>query len=596
MIPERLAALRAEMKKRNIDYYFVPTADFHESEYVGEYFKARKYITGFTGSAGVAVIGLEEAGLWTDGRYFIQAEEQLKDTTVTLYKMGQEGVPTVKEYLESKLKMGNILGFDGRVVNTSLSEDFEDIAIAKEATLYTKEDLIDIIWKERPALPASKTWILEECYAGESVSSKLKRVREKMNEYGADTHIVSCLFDNEWMFNLRGDDIEHVPVNLCFSLITMDKAFYYINEADVDDKVRKYLEDNKVTLRPYEAIYEDAATLSKDSKVLMNCAQVNRRITDSLPGGIEIIDEANPAELMKAMKNDIELENLRKAHVKDGVAMTKFMYWLKNNVGKIEMNEVTVADYLAKLRSEQEHFVDLSFGTIAGYGPNAAMMHYSASIDKCATLKPEGMLLVDSGGHYLEGSTDITRTFALGPVTSEMKRDFTAVLRANRNLANARFLYGCSGLNLDILARGPIWDMDLDYQCGTGHGVGYLLNIHEGPNGFRWKVVPERKDSGILDEGMFTTDEPGIYLEGKYGIRLENELICRKGAKNEYGQFMYFEDITLCPFDLDLIDEEELTKTDKKRINEYHKRVYEKLSPYMTKEENDWLKEYTRAI
>ena len=596
MIQERLKSLRDEMRKRNIDYYIVPTADFHESEYVGEYFKARKWITGFTGSAGTAVIGMDEAGLWTDGRYFIQAENQLKGSGVTLFKMAQEGVPTINEYLEKNLKNGGVIGFDGRVVNTRLAEAFKEIADKKSGSLYTSEDLIDIIWNDRPSLPTSKAWILEEKFSGESVTSKLERIRKEMKECGADTHIMTCLFDIEWTFNLRGGDIEHVPVNLCFALIDEKNASYYINEADLDDKVKTYLKNNGVTLRPYEAIYDDVKNIPASAKVLLNKAQVNSRITDLLPKTATIIDKANPAELMKSCKNEVELQNLIKAHIKDAVAMTKFMYWLKTNVGRIEMTEVTAQDYLANLRAEQEGFIDLSFGTISAYGPNAAMMHYSATSDNCAALEPRGMLLVDSGGHYYEGSTDITRTFALGPVTDIEKKHFTAVLRANMNLSHARFLYGCSGLNLDILARGPIWDMDLDYQCGTGHGVGYLLNIHEGPNGFRWKIVPERKDSGVLEEGMCTTDEPGIYLEGQYGIRLENELICRKGAKNEYGQFMYFEDMTFVPFDLDLVDERYLNAIDKERLNEYHKKVYETISPYLTDDEKNWLKTYTRQI
>ncbi|MBQ9340854.1 MAG: aminopeptidase P family protein [Lachnospiraceae bacterium] len=596
MIQERLKSLRDEMRKRNIDYYIVPTADFHESEYVGEYFKARKWITGFTGSAGTAVIGMDEAGLWTDGRYFIQAENQLKGSGVTLFKMAQEGVPTINEYLEKNLKNGGVIGFDGRVVNTRLAEAFKEIADKKSGSLYTSEDLIDIIWNDRPSLPTSKAWILEEKFSGESVTSKLERIRKEMKECGADTHIMTCLFDIEWTFNLRGGDIEHVPVNLCFALIDEKNASYYINEADLDDKVKTYLKNNGVTLRPYEAIYDDVKNIPASAKVLLNKAQVNSRITDLLPKTATIIDKANPAELMKSCKNEVELQNLIKAHIKDAVAMTKFMYWLKTNVGRIEMTEVTAQDYLANLRAEQEGFIDLSFGTISAYGPNAAMMHYSATSDNCAALEPRGMLLVDSGGHYYEGSTDITRTFALGPVTDIEKKHFTAVLRANMNLSHARFLYGCSGLNLDILARGPIWDMDLDYQCGTGHGVGYLLNIHEGPNGFRWKIVPERKDSGVLEEVMCTTDEPGIYLEGQYGIRLENELICRKGAKNEYGQFMYFEDMTFVPFDLDLVDERYLNAIDKERLNEYHKKVYETISPYLTDDEKNWLKTYTRQI
>ena len=328
----------------------------------------------------------------------------------------------------------------------------------------------------------------------------------------------------------------------------------------------------------------------------MDGGAVNYRISSSLDKNIKVVDKPNPTELMKAIKNKTEVDNTRKAHVKDGVAFTKFMYWLKTNIGKIPMTEISASDYLEARRREQDNFIELSFETICAYGPNAAMMHYAATPETDTELKPEGFLLVDSGGHYFEGTTDITRTMALGPITDEMRLHFTTVCRSNLNLANAKFLYGCTGLNLDILSRGPLWEMGIDYKCGTGHGVGYVLNVHEGPNGFRWKVVPERHDNGTLEEGMITTDEPGVYLEGKYGIRTENELVCHKAEKNEYGQFMCFENITYAPIDLDAIDPELMTGREKKLLNDYHKMVYETLSPYMTAEENEWLKHYTRAI
>jgi Xaa-Pro aminopeptidase len=299
---------------------------------------------------------------------------------------------------------------------------------------------------------------------------------------------------------------------------------------------------------------------------------------------------------MKAIKNETELKNTRLAHLRDGVAFTKFMYWLKTNVGKIEMDEYTVGCYLDSLRAQQEHFLDLSFEDISAYGPNAAMMHYAADKETAAPLKPEGFYLIDSGGHYLEGTTDITRTIVLGPLTEQQKLHFTTVCVSNMNLANAKFLYGCRGLNLDILCRGPLWQMALNYKCGTGHGVGHILNVHEGPNGIRWQVVPERSDSGVLEAGMITTDEPGVYLEGEYGIRTENELICVKEEKNEYGQFMAFENITYAPIDLDGIDPEEMTGRERGWLNDYHKMVYEKISPFLTDEEREWLKVYTREI
>ena len=596
MIPERLTALREEMKRRGIDIYVVPTADFHESEYVGEHFKARKFITGFTGSAGTAVITLTEAGLWTDGRYFVQAEKQLEGSTVTLYRMAEEGVPTVEEFVKDKLPEGGCLGFDGRVVNAAWGEKLEKITTEKNGKLYVSEDLIDLIWKDRPALSKAPVFLLEEKYSGKSTKDKLKDVRTKMAEEGADTHILTSLCDIAWLLNVRGGDIQSVPVVLSYLVLTGKECIWFLQEEVLDDTVRAYLTENGIQTRPYDAVYEYVPQIAADAVVLMNKNGVNYRICSELNKTIRVINKPNPTELMKAVKNKTEVDNTRLAHVKDGVAVTKFMYWLKTNIGKIPMTEISASDYLEARRREQDNFIDLSFSTICAYGANAAMMHYSATPESNAELKPEGFLLVDSGGHYYEGTTDITRTFVLGPISDEMKKHFTAVCRSNMNLANAKFLYGACGLNLDILARGPLWEMGIDYKCGTGHGVGYILNVHEGPNGFRWKIVPERHDSGILEEGMITTDEPGVYLEGKYGIRTENELVCHKAEKNEYGQFMEFENITYAPIDLDAIDPEQMSMRERKMLNDYHKKVYEVISPYLTEDEKEWLKKYTREI
>lgn len=593
---KQLTALRDEMQKRGIDAYVIPTSDFHESEYVGDYFKARQFICGFTGSAGTAVVTAGKAGLWTDGRYFIQAAAQLSDSGFELYKIGEEGVPTITEFLKAELGEGAVLGFDGRVINASLAESYKEVVDEKKGSLFVKEDLIDLVWAERPEMPGTQTWILKEEYSGESTASKIGRIRDKMKEAGADYHLISSLYDNAWILNLRADDIKNVPVFLSFLLIGMEEVTLFIQEKALNDEVKAYLDENQIQVRSYWDVYEAVSELPQNSAVLLDKKLVNYCIVSSIPEGVKVINHENPSEMMKAIKNETELKNTRLAHLRDGVAITKFMYWLKKNVGRIDMSEYTVSKYLDGLRAQQEHFLDLSFEDICAYGPNAAMMHYSASEDNAAKVKPEGMLLIDSGGHYLEGTTDITRTFILGPITDKMKLHFTTVVRCNMALANVKFLYGCAGLNMDVVCRGPLWEMGIDYKCGTGHGVGHILNVHEGPNGFRWKIVPERKDSGTFEEGMITTDEPGVYLEGEYGIRIENELICVKDEKNEYGQFMRFENITYCPIDLDGIDPDELSKREKKQLNDYHKMVYEKLSPFMTEEENEWLKEYTRAI
>ncbi len=583
------------MEQRGIDIYVVPTSDFHESEYVGEYFKARKFITGFTGSAGTAVITKTQAGLWTDGRYFVQAKNQLKDSTVTLFPMGEENVPTVAEFVKENLPPKGCIGFDGRVVNGKAGEEYKNIADEKKGRLYVEEDLVDLIWEERPPMSKKPFFILEEKYSGQSTKEKLQEVRGEMEKEKADIHILTSLYDIAWLLNVRGGDIDYVPVVLSYLVLSKEECVWFLQQEILTEEQKSYLKDNGIVTKEYEEIYSYVPEIPGDKKALLHKSEVNYRIVNALKDTVEIIDKENPTELMKSVKNKTEAENTIKAHVKDGVAFTKFMYWLKNSIGKEEITEISASDVLENFRRQQENFLDLSFDTISAYGANAAMMHYSATEETNALLKPEGFLLVDSGGHYLEGTTDITRTMALGPITEEMRLHFTTVLCSNLNLASARFLHGCTGRNLDILSRGPFWKLGIDYKCGTGHGVGHILNVHEGPNSFRWQKregVPE----AVLEEGMITTDEPGVYIEGAYGIRTENELLCKKGVKNEYGQFMEFETITYAPIDLDAIDPNLMTEEQRAVLNEYHKKVYEVLSPYMTQEENKWLKEYTRAV
>lgn len=596
MIKERLAALRSRMQEKNVDVYVIPTEDFHASEYVGDYFKVRKYMSGFTGSAGTLVVTNTEAGLWTDGRYFIQAENQLKGSTIDLYKMGQPGVPTVEQFIEEKVPEHGCLGFDGRVMNAGMGLKLKEQLEKKNAVVDDSEDLADAIWTDRPELSKEPIYLLDVKWVGKSRADKIAEIRETMAEKKADTFILTSLDDIAWLFNIRGNDVENNPVVLSYAVIKAEKCLLFVQEEAVCDKVREELEKDGVTLCPYNSIYEYVRTLPAAERVLLSRSRVNYAILSSLHKESTILDEINPTTLKKAVKNEVELENLRKSHLKDGIAVTKFMYWLKKNVGKQTITEISASDYLEERRKEQEGFIELSFNTISAYQANAAMMHYKATPESDAVLKPEGFLLVDSGGQYYEGTTDITRTFVLGEIPDEWKMHFTLVAKSMLNLANAKFLYGCTGLNLDILARGPLWNIGVDYRCGTGHGVGYLLNVHEGPNGFRWKRVPERDDYAVLEAGMVTTDEPGVYVENSHGIRTENELVCQKAEKNEYGQFMKFETITYAPIDLDGIDPAYLNEVDKKQLNDYHAMVYEKLAPNLTREEAEWLKEYTRAI
>ena len=591
---ERVDKLRSLMAEKNIDAYVVPTADFHQSEYVGEHFKARKFITGFSGSYGTAVITKDDGGLWTDGRYFFQAENQLAGSGIRLMKMFVGDTPSIAEYLQANIPEGGTVGFDGRVLSMGEGQEYEKALSAKNININYSEDLIDAIWEERPSLSKKPAFFLEEKYSGESSASKLSRVRKAIAEHGADTHIIASLDDVCWLLNIRGDDIDFFPLLLSYAIVTMDKVELYVNDAKLNDQIHEELAKNKVTIHPYNDIYEDIKKLGADSTALIDPMKMNYALYKNIP--CNIVEAANPTILMKAMKNNVELENIKEAHIKDGIAITKFMYWIKNRYDKEPITELSSAAKLTELRAAQEGYIRDSFEPLCAFADHAAMMHYSPSKESDVQLKSGAFFLNDTGGGYYEGSTDITRTFVLGSVDQQMKKYFTAVVRAMMRLSRARFLYGCYGYNLDVLARGPIWDLDLDYQCGTGHGVGYLGNIHEAPTGFRWYVVPSKNEHHQLEEGMVITDEPGIYEDGQFGIRIENEFIVRKGTKNKYGQFMYFETVTFAPIDLDGIDPEEMSRDEREWLNQYHKDVYEKIGPHLTDEEREWLKEYTREI
>ncbi len=596
MIRQRVETLRKYMREAGIDIYLIPTSDFHESEYVGGHFKAREFMSGFTGSAGTLVVTQTQAGLWTDGRYFIQAEAQLKNSGIDLYKMGMKDVLSVEDFVIENIPEEGKLGLDGRVINSRLGIKLEERLKEKNASISYNRDIVDEIWEDRPALSCEPAFLLDIRYAGKSRKEKLEDLRKKLEEEKADVFILTCLDDIAWLFNIRGNDIPYNPVVLSYVIITKEKGYFFVNEGVLNTEIKEAFQVDQIEIMPYDAIYDFVKQFSGTDVVLLDKGKVNYAIIRNLNPDIKIIDKVNPTTLAKAVKNEVELENLRKSHLKDAVAVTKFMYWLKTKVGKEEITEITASDYLENLRREQEGFIELSFDTICAYQEHAAMMHYSASKETDVSLKPEGLLLVDSGGQYYEGTTDITRTFVLGSIEEEWKKHFTLVVKSMLNLANAKFLYGCTGLNLDILARGPLWNLGIDYRCGTGHGVGYLLNVHEAPNGFRWKHVPERNDQAILEAGMVTTDEPGVYIEGSHGIRIENELICKKAEENEYGQFMNFEMLTYVPIDLDGIDKQYLNSTDIEQINRYHQMVYEKVSPYLNSEEREWLQIYTREI
>lgn len=597
----KIGQLRDRMKELGIDAYLVPTADFHESEYVGEFFKCRHFLTGFNGTAGTAVITMDKAGLWTDGRYFVQAEEQLSGSEIKLYRMGEPEFPTLDEFLEEELPVDGYLGFDGRVVNSELGYGLQNLLQEKNVTINCSKDLVGEIWTSRPAMSCEPIWSLDVKYAGKSTVEKLSALRDAMKKNKAQIHLMTALDEIAWLFNLRGNDIVNNPVFLSYALITQDEAYLYVQKEAIkeDTKMGKEvcaaLAEAKVQVKEYAEFLQDVAAL-KNEKILLERKKASFAVCESIDASCRIIDEMNPCATMKAVKNATEIENMRRAHLKDGIAVTKFMYWLKHTIGTCDMTEMTAAHKIEELRAEQGNYIEPSFVTIAAYKENAAMCHYHPSDEVCKKLKPEGLLLVDSGGQYLEGTTDITRTYALGPLTEKEKEYYTIVAAAMLKVSTMKFLHGCRGINLDYTIREAFWKRGLDFAHGTGHGVGYLSNVHERPNGLRWKVVPERQDSAVIEPGMICSDEPGLYFAGDFGTRTENLILCVEDEKNEYGQFLKFEFLTKAPIDLEALDTRFMDDADIERLNTYHKDVYETISPYMNDEEKEWLKHVTREI
>lgn len=597
----KIGQLRDRMKELGIDAYLVPTADFHESEYVGEFFKCRHFLTGFNGTAGTAVITMDKAGLWTDGRYFVQAEEQLSGSEIKLYRMGEPEFPTLDEFLEEELPVDGCLGFDGRVVNSELGYGLQNLLQEKNVTINCSKDLVGEIWTSRPDMSCEPIWSLDVKYAGKSTVEKLSDLRDAMKKNKAQIHLMTALDEIAWLFNLRGNDIVNNPVFLSYALITQDEAYLYVQKEAIkeDTKMGKEvcaaLAEAKVQVKEYAEFLQDVAAL-KNEKILLERKKASFAVCESIDASCRIIDEMNPCATMKAVKNATEIENMRRAHLKDGIAVTKFMYWLKHTIGTCDMTEMTAAHKIEELRAEQGNYIEPSFVTIAAYKENAAMCHYHPSDEVCKKLKPEGLLLVDSGGQYLEGTTDITRTYALGPLTEKEKEYYTIVAAAMLKVSTMKFLHGCRGINLDYTIREAFWKRGLDFAHGTGHGVGYLSNVHERPNGLRWKVVPERQDSAVIEPGMICSDEPGLYFAGDFGTRTENLILCVEDEKNEYGQFLKFEFLTKAPIDLEALDTRFMDDADIERLNTYHKDVYETISPYMNDEEKEWLKHVTREI
>ena len=593
---QRIETLRSLMKESGIHAYLIVSSDFHASEYVGDYFKCRAYMSGFTGSAGTLAVTMEEAALWTDGRYFLQAADQLADTGILLQKMGEPGVPTFTEWIVSRLEPGQTLGYDGRTIEGGLADTLHKALDPQYIRFMETEDLVGRIWTDRPAFPAAPIWTLEEKYTGRSRKDKLDGLRRHMADCRADRMLIAGLDDIAWLFNIRGGDIAFNPVPMAYALIGFDKAGLYVSEEAVTADVRKELAEDGVEIRPYFAVYEDLRELPEYSSLLLDRSSCNVALLAAVPAGVGVIHKSSWTTLQKAVKNPVEAANIRRAHIRDGAAVTKLLYWLDQiqDTGDYKEGRITeldVAARLLQLRRQQDGFLDQSFAPIIAAGSHGAIVHYDPDEDSNIPLVHNSFLLMDTGGQYLQGTTDITRTAVLGTVTDEMKEHYTAVLRGNLNLAGAVFHKGCSGIKLDTLARLPLWEKGLDFNHGTGHGVGYLLNVHEGPH-----RIAMAGSSVPFEPGMVTSDEPGLYLAGRYGIRLENLMLCVPAFTTDQGEFYRFETLTMVPFDRRAILADRLSGKEKKLLNAYHAAVFKNISPYLTLEECVWLKEMTAPV
>lgn len=582
---KELELLQGVMRENGVAICVVPTNDFHGSEYINEYFRSRQFISGFTGSAGTLVVCEDSAYLWTDGRYFLQASLQLKESGIELMKTGEPGVPEIDEFLEKNLKQGDVLAFDGRVLACRIGDKYKQIADKCGAITKFDLDLPDLVWTERPKLLGNSIWALPETSYGEPFEEKLARVREAMTKSSVNYHLITGLEENAWLYNLRGSDVDRSPIFFSFTLITPDSIRLYKFGDDFDD----LLKEKGVTVKSYLDIFEDIKLLPNEATVLADFDAASYSLIKSIPAPCKIVDELSPASVFKSVKNHIEIAATKEAHMYDGIAMVNFIYWLKNTVKKQSLTEISASDHLESLRRAQPGFIDLSFDTIAGYMSNGAIIHYSATPESDTSLEANGFILVDSGGQYLKGTTDITRTIALGALTDKMKEYYTAVLRGHLDLAMAKFKAGTTGCDLDYLARKALQEIGLDYNHGTGHGVGHVLSVHEGPQ--RISKLPNKYK---LEPGMITSDEPGVYIEGEFGIRIENEILCKEADGN--ADELYFEMLTLCPYEPDAIISERLTEEERSYLNDYHKMVYSKLAPLLEPEVRNWLRKVTAPL
>ena len=588
-IKNRVASLRAFMKAKGISAFITPSTDPHSGEYTPEHWESRKWISGFTGSAGTAVVTLDAGGVWTDSRYFLQAEDQLAGTGLVLFKDRMPDTLSISEWLGSVLSSGDKVGIDGWVTTTAEAEGMAAELKEFGLELKTVEDPYMTLWKDRPAIPTNPVFVLPEQLTGSSIDEKLVQIRESIARNHADGILISALDEIAWTLNLRGNDVHCNPVFVSYLLLTHDTATLYIAPEKLSEKVKVYLQVNGIETKPYAAVSEDLKNYQEQS--IQFSDNTNYALYSTIQPSVKVIRAASPVSFLKAIKNDTEIEGFHHAMLRDGLAMVRFLIWLKEAVKSGKETEVSIDEKLYSFRASHPYFKGISFDTIAGYQQHGAIVHYEATPETAYTLKPEGFLLLDSGAQYLDGTTDITRTIVLGPITEAQKKDYTLVLKGFLNLSMAVFPHGTCGTQLDILARQAMWKEGINYGHGTGHGVGHFLNVHEGPHQIRMNNMP-----ALMLPGMTVTNEPGIYKAGEYGIRHENTMIVTKAMETEFGAFYKLEPLTLCPFDKEAIIVDMLSTEEKNYFNAYHERVYRELAPELTLEEQAWLRMATSAI
>ncbi|MGB4415097.1 MAG: aminopeptidase P family protein [Paludibacter sp.] len=582
-IKERIILLREAMKKAGVSACIIPGTDPHAGEYISEYWKERVWISGFTGSAGTAVVTLNKAGVWTDSRYFLQAADQLEGTGIELMKQGLPETMEIIPWLSTELKAGEKVGVNAQMFSVNAYDSMKaDLKIA--GIELVSIDLLAQVWTDRPALPANPFFVFDTKYAGKTTAEKLSALRAEMKKARAEIFVMSALDDIAWLFNIRGNDVAYNPVVIAYALVEEEKATLFIAPEKLTPDTRLYLENEGISVAGYLEIYDALKNITASKVVLIDGAKLNRSLFEAIPANCEKRNVMSPVFKLKSIKNEVEMAGVRRAMVKDGVALTRFFKWLEENVKTGMLNEVSVDEKLYEFRSQQENFIGESFSTIAGYGAHGAIVHYSATSESASTLKPENIFLLDSGGQYLDGTTDITRTVTLGTPTVQQKIDFTLVLKGHIALATAVFPSGTRGSQLDILARKAMWDLGINYGHGTGHGVGHFLNVHEGPQNIRMDENPV-----ALQEGMFMSNEPGLYRTNQYGIRTENLIHVIPAVKTEFGQFLKFETVTLFPIDKELIDVELMTDAEIEWLNVYHNKVYDAISPKLEEDEREWL-------